>query len=116
MGNRQQDDQLKQKNCHITSPTQRREQLEEKANDEEAEPVHGQWKDSIRRRLTLRLNCSSTECGTQPEEGSDIPGSLLDVIVERFSIALLQRPQRACTLEHFPHPQGHPPMRSRNSP
>ena len=59
-----------------------REQLEEKAKDEEAERIHGQRKGSIGRRPTLRLNCSSTKCGTQYEYGPDVPGSLLDVIVE----------------------------------
>jgi hypothetical protein len=69
---------------------QYREHLEEQSHDEEAEPVHGQRKGSIGQRLTLRLKCSSTKCGTQDEEVPDIPGPLLDIIMERIGIALLE--------------------------
>src|SRR6266436_9501773 len=99
--------------CHIShhsvpiTTLQCREQLEEKSDNEQDEAVHAQRKGSIRRRLTLRLNRASTECGTKYEERSDIPGALLDIIVERISIALLQRPQGGCTLEHFPNTQDH---------
>jgi hypothetical protein len=86
-----------------------REQLQEKSDNEEAEPIHGQRKDSIRWRLTLRPNRSNTECGTQPEERSDIPGPLLDIIVKRIFVALLERPQGGCPLHHFPKTQDHHP-------
>ncbi len=85
------------------------EHLEEKSDDEEAETIHGQRKGSIRRRLTLHLDCSSTECGTQPEKRSDIPGPLLDIIVERIWVALLEIPQGGCTLPHLPNPQDYHP-------
>src|SRR6266478_1362852 len=88
---------------------QYREHLEEQSHDEEAEPVHGQRKGSIERRLTLHLAFRSAKCGTQYEERSDIPGSLLDVIVKRLFVALPERPQRGCTFHHFPNPQDHDP-------
>ena len=70
-----------------------REQLEDKSHDEQDETVHDQRKGSIRRRLTPRTALRSTKCGTQDEEVPDIPGPLLDIIIERIGIALLESSQ-----------------------
>jgi hypothetical protein len=78
--------------------------VEKKADNEEAETVHGQRKGSIRRRLTPSTAFRSAKCGPQYEEVSDIPGPLLDIIIERIGIALLERPQSVCTFEYFPTP------------
>src|SRR5215813_15123314 len=94
---------------HAYSTDQCRHKLEEKSDNEEAEPVHGQRKGSIERRLTLSFAFRRAECGTQPEERPDIPGSLLDIIFKRIFVALLERAQRGCTLHHFPHTQYHHP-------
>jgi hypothetical protein len=88
---------------HAYDTVQCREQLEEKSHDEQGEPIYGRRKGSIRRRLTLRLNRRSAECGTQPEEGSDIPEALLDIIFKRIFVALLERPQSGGALSYFPN-------------
>jgi hypothetical protein len=65
---------------------------------------------SAHREATHSEHCgSSTECGTQPEEGSDIPRALLDIIFKRILVALLERPQGGCTLEHFPNTEDYHP-------
>jgi len=51
----------------------------------------------------------NTECGTKEEYGPDIPGSVLDIIVKRIGIALLERSQGGGTLHHFPHTQNYHP-------
>ena len=45
------------------------------------------------------------EFGTQIEEGSDIPGSLLDIVFERICVVLPEIPQEGGTLHYFPHTQ-----------
>jgi hypothetical protein len=78
--------------------------------------IHAQRKSSIGWQLTLRLNRSSTECGTQPDEGSDIPGSLLDIVVERICIASLSPRREAAPFIASPPPRMTTPTRSRHSP
>ena len=90
---------------HMCDTVQYRKQLEEQSDDEQEETVDRQRKCSIGWRLMLRPNRSSTECGTQPEERADIPGSLLHIIVKRIFGALLERSQGGCPLHHFPYTQ-----------
>jgi hypothetical protein len=86
-----------------------REQLEEKSQNEQDETVHGPRKGAIGRWFTPSPALRSTKFGTQCEEVPDIPGALLDIIVERIGIALLEIPQGGCTFHHFPNTQDHHP-------
>jgi hypothetical protein len=90
-----------------------REQLEEQAHDNQEETEHCPRKLAIGRRLMQRNTASpalqSTEFSTQHEQGSGIPGSLLDIIVKRIWIALLEIPQGCCVSRHFPNPKDHHP-------
>ena len=88
---------------------QGREQLEEKADDEQKETAYCQRKRAIGRGHTPSPAHRRAQCGTQHEEQSGRPRALLDIIVERIFVALSQRPQRGCPLHHVPHTQDHDP-------
>ena len=87
--------------------------LEEQSSDEQAETKHGQRKRAIGEWLTQwptpRTAPRRTEFCTKHKEGSGIPGSVLDIIVEGIFVALSEMPQRGSAPRHFPNPQDHNP-------
>ena len=87
------------------------DQLEEQASDEQAETTHGHRKRVIGRWLTQwptpRTAPRRTEFRTKHQEGSRIPGSVLDIIVERIFVALSEMPQGCGASRHFPNTQDH---------
>ena len=60
-------------------------------------------------RSTSSTALQSTELRTQHEQESGIPGSLLDIIVKRIWVALLEVPQGCCASRHFPNPKDYHP-------
>ena len=87
------------------------DKLQEKSSDEQAETEHGQRKRPIGRWLTqwhtLSPTLPRTEFRTKHKEGSGIPGSVLDIIVERIFVALSEMPQVCGASRHFPNTQDH---------
>src|SRR5215468_4812133 len=70
------------------------------------------WEGRERRlmqRKTSSPTLQSTEFSTQHEQGPGIPGSLLDIIVKRIWVALLEIPQGCCASCHFPNPKDYHP-------